>query len=77
MSGALPSSEIVQTIGWDGRGRPVAFELASGDFAFIGTLATKELEPELPDDAARADYEEIVIVDRPGLMSTKSALPDA
>lgn len=36
-----------------------------------------ELDPELPPDAARADYERIVIITRETLLRAKSDIPDA
>jgi hypothetical protein len=56
---------------------PDIFELSSGDFAVIGREATVELDPELPSDAARADYERIVIISRETLVRAKQDIPDA
>jgi hypothetical protein len=56
---------------------PDIFELSSGDFAVIGREATAELDPELPSDAARADYERIVIISRDTLVRAKQDIPDA
>ncbi|MCX5261938.1 MULTISPECIES: hypothetical protein [Streptomyces] len=56
---------------------PDIFELSSGDFAVIGREATAELDPELPSDAARADYERIVIISRETLVRAKQDIPDA
>ncbi|CAM5560776.1 hypothetical protein GCM10010378_31760 [Streptomyces viridochromogenes] len=53
------------------------FELSDGNFAVIGTEATEALDPELPADAARADYERIVIVSRETLIRAKADIPDA
>lgn len=55
---------------------PDIFELSDGRFAVIGTEATQELDPELPSDAARADYERIVIVSRETLVRAKADIPD-
>ena len=55
---------------------PDIFELSSGDFAVIGREATAELDPELPSDAARADYERIVIISRETLVRAKQDIPD-
>ncbi|MEW2403576.1 hypothetical protein [Streptomyces sp. NPDC046862] len=56
---------------------PDVFELSDGNFAVIGTDATETLERELPADAARADYERIVIVSRETLVRAKADIPDA
>lgn len=42
-----------------------------GNFAVMGTEATAELDKELLPDAARADYERIVIVSRETLVRAK------
>ncbi|MCX5136273.1 hypothetical protein ACFWA4_10045 [Streptomyces sp. NPDC060011] len=60
-----------------GQSCPDIFELADGDFAVIGREATQELDPELPADAARADYERIVIITRDTLLRAKKDIPDA
>ncbi|MFC8968375.1 hypothetical protein ACIRRT_27945 [Streptomyces sp. NPDC102256] len=60
-----------------GQSCPDIFELADGDFAVIGREATQELDPELPSDAARADYERIVIITRETLLRAKKDIPDA
>ncbi|OIJ62926.1 hypothetical protein [Streptomyces mangrovisoli] len=56
---------------------PDIFELDNGDFAVIGREATAELDPNLPSDAARADYERIVIITRETLVRAKRDIPDA
>ncbi|MEU6141480.1 hypothetical protein ABZ848_14075 [Streptomyces sp. NPDC047081] len=56
---------------------PDIFELSDGTFAVIGTEATADLDPLLPPDAARADYERIVIIDRETLLRAKRDIPDA
>ncbi|MEU0784932.1 hypothetical protein ABZ341_25550 [Streptomyces sp. NPDC006173] len=60
-----------------GQSCPDIFELADGRFAVIGREATQELDPELPPDAARADYERIVIITRETLLRAKKDIPDA
>ncbi|WP_406174270.1 hypothetical protein [Streptomyces sp. NBC_00996] len=55
---------------------PDIFELSDGNFAIIGTDATEVLETELPADAARADYERIVIVSRETLIRAKVDIPE-
>jgi len=55
---------------------PDVFELSSGDFAVIGTDMTEALEGKLPGDAARADYERIVVVSRETLLAAKRDIPD-
>lgn len=60
-----------------GQSCPDIFELSDGDFAVIGREATQELDPELPSDAARADYERIVIITRETLLRAKKDIPDA
>ncbi|MFE9810084.1 hypothetical protein ACFYRN_09245 [Streptomyces sp. NPDC005227] len=60
-----------------GQSCPDIFELSDGDFAVIGREATRELDPELPADAARADYERIVVISRDTLLRAKKDIPDA
>lgn len=60
-----------------GQSCPDIFELSDGSFAVIGREATQELDPELPSDAARADYERIVIITRETLLRAKKDIPDA
>lgn len=79
------SVKIVRRVGASPRERgsasgqtcPDIFELSDGNFAVIGREATKELDPELPPDAARADYERIVVITRETLLRAKSDIPDA
>ncbi|MFF7136993.1 MULTISPECIES: hypothetical protein [unclassified Streptomyces] len=56
---------------------PDIFELSDGNFAVIGTEATAALDGQLPPDAARADYERIVVVTRETLVRAKADIPDA
>ena len=56
---------------------PDIFELSDGNFAVIGTGATAALDGQLPPDAARADYERIVVVTRETLVRAKADIPDA
>nr|WP_203643223.1 hypothetical protein [Streptomyces sp. SID14478] len=56
---------------------PDIFELADGNFAVIGTESTAALDGELPPDAARADYERIVVITRETLIRAKRDIPDA
>ncbi|WP_344402058.1 hypothetical protein [Streptomyces longisporus] len=56
---------------------PDIFELSDGNFAVIGTEATKELDDKLPPDASRADYERIVVISRETLIEAKKDIPDA
>ncbi|MEU2565035.1 hypothetical protein ABZ626_37770 [Streptomyces longispororuber] len=60
-----------------GQSCPDIFELDDGDFAVIGTDRTKELDSVLPVDAARADYERIVVISRSTLTRAKADIPDA
>ncbi|MFE9445205.1 hypothetical protein ACFYO2_41045 [Streptomyces sp. NPDC006602] len=55
---------------------PDIFELADGNFAIIGTDATDSLDAQLPADAARANYERIVVITRETLIKAKSDIPD-
>ncbi|MCX5561342.1 hypothetical protein [Streptomyces sp. NBC_00038] len=55
---------------------PDIFELSDGSFAVIGTEATEALDQELPADAARADYERIVVISRETLVRAKADIPD-
>ncbi|MFF3560448.1 hypothetical protein ACFYXS_10495 [Streptomyces sp. NPDC002574] len=76
--------EIVRRIGASPRERgstaaatcPDIFELSNGDFAVIGTEATADLDGKLPPDAARADYERIVVISRETLVRAKRDIPD-
>jgi hypothetical protein len=76
--------EIIRRLGVPPRERgsgtnctcPDVFELADGRFAVIGTDATAELAGRLPFDAALADYERIVIVDRITMVKAKPDIPD-
>ncbi|WP_190133758.1 hypothetical protein [Streptomyces longispororuber] len=56
---------------------PDIFELIDGNFAVIGTDATEDLESALPNGAARADYERIVVISRSTLTHAKADIPDA
>ncbi|QDQ14121.1 hypothetical protein [Streptomyces spectabilis] len=56
---------------------PDIFELSNGDFAVIGTEMTADLTGVLPADAARADYEGIVVISRETLIRAKADIPDA
>ena len=56
---------------------PDIFELSDGNFAVIGTEATAALDSELPPDAARAEYERIVVITRETLLRAKADIPDA
>jgi hypothetical protein len=55
---------------------PDIFELSDGNFAIIGTDATETLDGKLPPDAARAEYERIVVIDRKTLIHAKTDIPD-
>jgi hypothetical protein len=59
------------------RQSPAHQQLSDGDFAVIGTAAAEALERELPADAARADYERIVVVNRETLIRARADVPDA
>jgi hypothetical protein len=54
---------------------PDIFELSDGNFAIIGTDVTDSLDSRLPADAARADYERIVVITRETLVSAKADIP--
>nr|WP_234334418.1 hypothetical protein [Streptomyces sp. NRRL B-1347] len=56
---------------------PDIFELTDGNFLVIGTEMTADLDGELPADAARADYERIVVISRETLIRAKADIPDA
>lgn len=79
----VPASPIVRRLGLSPAERgsatncscPDIFELANGDFAVIGTDRTAELSPLLPADAARADYERIVVVSRAALVAARGDIP--
>ncbi|MGW7073784.1 hypothetical protein [Streptomyces sp. BA2] len=55
---------------------PDIFELSDGNFAVIGTDRTDALDGELPTDAARADYERIVVISRDTLIRAKVDIPE-
>lgn len=85
IKGNLTVSQIVRRLGVAPRHRgstngatcPDIFELADGNFAIIGTDVTDSLESMLPPDAARADYERIVVISRETLVKAKADIPDA
>lgn len=56
---------------------PDIFELSDGRFAVIGTDVTEILDGRLPLDAARADYERIVVITRDTLVRAKADIPEA
>jgi hypothetical protein len=77
--------KIVRRIGTTPRERgcpsgqtcPDIFELSDGNFVVIGTEATATLEAELPADAARAEYERIVVISRETLLRARVDIPQA
>jgi hypothetical protein len=81
----LPAVNIVRRLGDSPRERgslsgetcPDLFELSDGSFAVIGTDRTDDLDGMLPADAARADYERIVVISRDTLLRAKRDIPDA
>ncbi|MCH5676043.1 hypothetical protein [Streptomyces gilvus] len=85
MYSELPAARIVRRLGDSPRQRgslsgetcPDLFELSDGSFAVIGTDRTDELDAMLPADAARADYERIVVITRDTLLRAKRDIPDA
>jgi hypothetical protein len=58
---------------------PDIFELASGDFAVIGTDVSgdADLLASLPADAGIAAYETVVIVSRATFLHAKRDIPDS
>jgi hypothetical protein len=58
---------------------PDIFELASGDFAVIGTDATEDADllASLPADAGVAPYEKVVVVSRATFVHAKRDIPDS
>ncbi|MEV8537307.1 hypothetical protein [Streptomyces sp. NPDC051572] len=80
----MSSARIVRRVGDSPRQRgsatgqtcPDLFELSDGNFAVIGTDRTEELDALLPADAARADYERIVVITRDTLLRAKRDIPD-
>ncbi|MBK3646669.1 hypothetical protein ACFV29_38670 [Streptomyces sp. NPDC059690] len=85
MHDELSSVRIARRIGASPRQRgshtgetcPDIFELSDGNYAIIGTEATAALDSHLPPDAARADYERIVVITRETLIRAKKDIPDA
>ncbi|MGW3105490.1 hypothetical protein [Streptomyces sp. NPDC001100] len=81
----FPRVSVVRRLGDSPRQRgsmngetcPDLFELTDGTFAVIGTDRTEELDALLPADAARADYERIVVITRDTLLRAKRDIPDA
>lgn len=59
-----------------GQSCPDLFELSDGSFAVVGTDRTEELDALLPDDAARADHERIVVITRETLIRARKDIPD-
>ncbi|MEU1074234.1 MULTISPECIES: hypothetical protein [unclassified Streptomyces] len=55
---------------------PDIFELSDGSFAIIGVDMTEILDGKLPYDAARADYERIVVITRDTLVRAKADIPE-
>ncbi|MEV6551601.1 hypothetical protein AB0M57_23220 [Streptomyces sp. NPDC051597] len=55
---------------------PDIFELSDGSFAIIGIDMTEILDGKLPYDAARADYERIVVITRDTLVRAKADIPE-
>ncbi|WP_405843055.1 hypothetical protein [Streptomyces sp. NBC_01518] len=84
MHSELPAVNIVRRLGDSPRQRgsvtgetcPDLFELTDGNFAVIGTDRTEELDALLPADAARADYERIVVITRDTLLRAKRDIPE-
>jgi len=75
--------EIARRLGTSPRRRSVTngtcpdiFELSDGRFAIIGTDVTEQLDGVLPPDAARAEYERIVVITRETLVAAKADIPD-
>ncbi|WP_324785138.1 hypothetical protein [Streptomyces sp. H51] len=60
-----------------GQSCPDIFELSDGNYAVIGREATAELEGQLPEDAARADDERIVVISRETLVRAREDIPHA
>ncbi|MER6630872.1 hypothetical protein ABT301_22085 [Streptomyces sp. NPDC000987] len=60
-----------------GQSCPDIFELSDGNYAVIGREATAELEGQLPEDAARADDERIVVISRETLVRARADIPHA
>ncbi|MFF7642091.1 hypothetical protein [Streptomyces canus] len=84
MYSELQAVSIVRRLGDSPRRRgsisgetcPDLFELSDGNFAVIGTDRTAELDALLPSDAARADYERIVVITRDTLVRAKRDIPE-
>ena len=84
-SNSFPCDAIVRRLGTvpkmresrSGETCPDIFELSDGNYAIIGTEATAALDSHLPPDAARADYERIVVITRDTLIHAKKDIPDA
>lgn len=55
-------------------GCPDIWELKNGDFAIIGFRPTLELRNALPDDAGIEPDEDMVVIPRNVLLSTRKAL---
>jgi len=80
----IPAAHVTRRLGVSPRERscttgetcPDLFELSDGNFAVMGTEATAALESSLPPDAARADYERIVVITRETLIRAKKDIPD-
>lgn len=57
-------------------GCPDIFELATGDFALIGSNITAEAAPHLPSDASCGPDECIIRIPRQTLVLAKPDIPD-
>lgn len=60
-----------------GQNCPDIFELADGNFAIIGTDATKGLNAQLPSDTPLAEGDRIVTITRETLIHAKPDIPSA
>ncbi|MFI0483105.1 hypothetical protein [Actinomadura sp. 9N215] len=69
------AQELGNTNGRDGC--PDIWELDNGDVAVIGRDLTRAYLPRLPEDAAVAADERIVIIPRSTLIAAKHDIPDA
>ncbi len=58
-------------------GCPDIWELENGDFAVIGLTATSTLQEHLPDTAGCGPDENIVVIPRKTLISSKQDIPNS
>lgn len=67
----LGTSPVERGSGSSAASCPDVFLLSNGDIAIIGTEASDELRRQLPQDAAIAAYEKLVVLPRDVLLAAR------